>query len=107
MPRGDGTGPMGFGPMSGRGAGFCAGFAAPGYANPVSFGCGFGRGRRLQRRSFATGMPGWAYFGHPAYAGANMEAADEKEILTRQAAFLEKQLQQIEERLSRLEKDDE
>jgi hypothetical protein len=26
MPRGDGTGPMGVGPKTGRGAGFCAGF---------------------------------------------------------------------------------
>ncbi len=25
MPAGDGTGPMGMGPMSGRGAGHCAG----------------------------------------------------------------------------------
>jgi len=31
MPRGDGTGPMGLGPMTGRGAGFCAGFPAPGF----------------------------------------------------------------------------
>ena len=29
MPRGDGTGPMGMGPMTGRGAGFCAGLGAP------------------------------------------------------------------------------
>jgi len=27
MPRGDGTGPMGMGRMTGRGAGFCADFA--------------------------------------------------------------------------------
>lgn len=35
MPGGDGTGPMGMGPMTGRGAGYCAGFEVPGYANPV------------------------------------------------------------------------
>jgi len=40
MPAGDGTGPMGWGPMSGRAAGYCAGFAVPGYVNP-------GRGRAL------------------------------------------------------------
>ncbi len=57
MPRGDGTGPMGMGPMTGRGAGYCAGYAAPGYANPVGFGrrlaggrgLGFGLGRGLGR----------------------------------------------------------
>jgi len=33
MPRGDGTGPMGMGPMTGRAAGFCAGYASPGFMN--------------------------------------------------------------------------
>src|SRR5690606_29649890 len=31
MPRGDGTGPMGEGPMTGRGAGLCAGNVQPGF----------------------------------------------------------------------------
>lgn len=45
MPRGDGTGPMGQGPMTGRGAGFCAGFSTPGFANSTSsLGMGFRRG---------------------------------------------------------------
>ncbi|MEW6379550.1 MAG: DUF5320 domain-containing protein [bacterium] len=33
MPRGDGTGPTGMGPMTGRAAGFCAGFSVPGSAS--------------------------------------------------------------------------
>ena len=33
MPRGDGTGPTGKGPMTGRGAGYCAGYSTPGYEN--------------------------------------------------------------------------
>jgi hypothetical protein len=52
MPFGDRTGPGSMGPMTGRGAGYCAGFGQPGFANPVSgrrwfgFGCrGWGRGR--------------------------------------------------------------
>ncbi len=50
MPRGNKTGPMGQGPMTGRGAGFCAGYALPGYANAAipgyggRFGAGNGRG---------------------------------------------------------------
>ena len=47
MPFGDGTGPMGLGPMTGRRAGFCAGFGMPGFTNPIPgrwFGWGFGRG---------------------------------------------------------------
>ncbi len=35
MPWGDETGPMGQGPMTGRGAGYCAGYNTPGYANPM------------------------------------------------------------------------
>ena len=35
MPFGDGTGPMGMGPMTGRSAGYCAGYGMPGYNNPV------------------------------------------------------------------------
>jgi hypothetical protein len=34
MPRGDGTGPMGMGPMTGRAVGFCAGYPSPGFMNP-------------------------------------------------------------------------
>ena len=34
MPRGDGTGPSGMGPMTGRAAGYCAGYPEPGYMNP-------------------------------------------------------------------------
>ena len=32
MPRGDRTGPMGQGPMTGRNLGFCAGYDTPGMA---------------------------------------------------------------------------
>ena len=52
MPFGDRTGPSGMGPMTGRGAGFCAGYPTPGYANSFprggfgrGWGRGFGRGR--------------------------------------------------------------
>jgi len=59
MPFGDGTGPRGMGPMTGRRAGYCAGFSQPGFTNPLPgrewFGFGFGR------RSL---------YGYP-YAGAN------------------------------------
>ena len=42
MPAGDRTGPMGTGPRSGRGAGYCGGSEAPGNAN---FAGGRGRGK--------------------------------------------------------------
>lgn len=47
MPRGDGTGPMGLGPMTGRAAGYCAGFRVPGYMNPIRFWRGLWLGWKL------------------------------------------------------------
>ncbi|MBL7186447.1 MAG: DUF5320 domain-containing protein [Phycisphaerae bacterium] len=41
MPLGDGTGPAGLGPMTGKAAGFCAGFGVPGHMNPVMGRAGF------------------------------------------------------------------
>ncbi|MDH7481997.1 MAG: DUF5320 domain-containing protein [Armatimonadota bacterium] len=47
MPKGDGTGPLGLGPMTGRRVGYCAGYCMSGFANPavLSFGCGAARWR--------------------------------------------------------------
>jgi hypothetical protein len=45
MPGGDGTGPAGLGPRTGRGAGYCAGFPYPGYANTaMRLGMAYRRG---------------------------------------------------------------
>jgi len=41
MPFGDGTGPVGMGPMTGRAAGYCAGYPVPGYMNPAAGRAGF------------------------------------------------------------------
>lgn len=50
MPRGDGTGPMGMGAMTGRGAGFCAGFKMPGYINHIA------QYKRLRRSRASKGI---------------------------------------------------
>ena len=101
MPRGDGTGPMGMGPMTGRGMGYCAGYAVPGYANA---GFAMGRGRGYRRMYHLTGMPGWACHGAYPYSPGTAVNADEKEILKSQADFLEEQLSQVRDRLSRFGK---
>ena len=70
MPVGDGTGPGGMGPMTGRAAGFCAGYNVPGYANPIGGRgyFGFGRGRGMGRgRGFGRGRAG---YGFPVYGAA-------------------------------------
>lgn len=64
MPRGDGTGPRGLGPMTGRQAGFCAGYAVPGYVN---FGAGWtcrgAGGQGWRNRYYAIGLTGWQHTG--------------------------------------------
>ena len=56
MPFGDGTGPQGMGPMTGRGAGYCSGSNQPGFANPTPLGRRFAAwgGRRGY---FPVGQP--------------------------------------------------
>jgi len=91
MPRGDGTGPLGKGALSGRAAGICAGFGLPGSANPAQgrgFGMGFGRERGLGGRGggggrgwrhifHATGLPGWMRSG--GYAAPYQKPDPERE----------------------------
>lgn len=109
MPRGDGTGPAGMGPMTGRGMGYCAGYAAPGFVNA---GVGMGRGRGFRRMYYMTGLPGWARYGANPYGYApytyqgTAPEADEKEVLQNQVDFLEKQLGEVRERLKGFEKDE-
>ena len=121
MPRGDHTGPGGFGPKTGRAAGFCAGYGMPGSTNPMpgrGFGMGWGRGGGLGRgwrhRNWfcATGAPGWARFGYGApwggvpFApyGVPPTAEQEAEFLKAQAESLKEQLESISKRLDELEK---
>ena len=99
MPWGDGTGPLGLGPMTGRAAGFCAGFPVPGYLNPVP-GLGWGRGWAWRRWAWARpwGFPPaypWAFGYAPAY--------DEKKALKAWSGALRRQLEAIEKRLAELE----
>ncbi|MHB1417217.1 MAG: DUF5320 domain-containing protein [Chloroflexota bacterium] len=108
MPRGDRTGPQGLGPMTGRSAGFCAGFGVPGYANPGVGRGGRGGGRGWRHQYYATGLPGWARAGYAAgpwaapYAGP---PAPEQEagFLRNEAEQLRAALTNIEKRLADLE----
>jgi len=67
MPFGDRTGPRGMGPMTGRGAGYCAGFSQPGFANPIPgrgwFGFGFGWGLRHNSWGGGRGRGRGRWFG--------------------------------------------
>jgi hypothetical protein len=111
MPRGDRTGPMGLGPMTGRGAGLCAGYATPGYAAPgfrggfrggaggqAPVGGGWGGGRGWRHRFFASGLPRWARF-YEGDATPSQEAAWLKE----RASQLQNQLEAVNQRLREVE----
>jgi hypothetical protein len=98
MPRGNGTGPMGIGPMTGRGAGFCAGFDAPGYAaRGGNGGNGGGAGRRCGGGFRRFGGLG---FGAPATASAAATEPD-REALQRRLDALTAQLDAIKTSLAR------
>ena len=107
MPRGDGTGPMGNGPMTGRGAGFCAGVGMSGATSAIGrfggFGCRRGggggmrgAGMRAQNRFMAQ-----PFMAQP-YGEVGVTTANEKEWLSRQMNALETQLQQVKQRLEQL-----
>ncbi|MBI9094413.1 MAG: DUF5320 domain-containing protein [Sphaerochaeta sp.] len=85
MPYRDGSGPMGQGPMTGRGMGPCAGGAR------LMGGRGMGRGFGGRRgMGYGMGMG----FAPPIYA------APTKEMLLSEKAILEAELQALEEKLS-------
>jgi len=114
MPGGDGTGPMGMGPMTGRAAGYCAGSNMPGYMNPIP-GRGFwnrgGWGRGWRYGSYAAGPAGWAPYGMgaPPYLpfggpqAPQMTSQQELEVLKGQAKYFEDALQEINKRVQELE----
>ena len=103
MPRGDRTGPMGAGPMTGRAAGVCAGFAAPRIANfGRGRGCGMGFGRGGGGgRGFGRGLGrGWA----ASVAGAVAPTGDQElAVLKQQAQQLQTDLELIQGRIRELE----
>ncbi len=119
MPRGDGTGPQGMGSMTGRAAGYCAGFGMPRNINATfgrDLGAGFGRGtgfrgyglgyggRGYRFRFFATGLPAWSRiraYSRP-YQGADPEF--EKQVLKNQVDALESELEFVKNRLAEFDR---
>lgn len=127
MPAGDGTGPTGIGPRTGRGMGYCSGYDAPGWANwgpgrgfYGTYGRGLrggrrggygvgpgGGGRGWRHRYYATGLPRWARWGTlPAWetSGAWNPPSREQEIgiLKDEAKWLKEELDAINERMDQL-----
>lgn len=98
MPRGDRTGPDGYGPATGRGLRYCTGHLRAGFA----FGGGRGYGRGFQR-GFRRGYPyagNWGMAAYPVYPSTI--GIDEARVLEERAKAVEEELQAIKARLDEL-----
>jgi len=108
MPGLDGTGPLGMGPMTGRGMGYCTGYMPAQGRWPFGRGagrgafCGRGRGRGWRNMYYATGLTGWqrAAVGYPPVAPSREQ---ELEALKRQSEYLESSLEEVRKRIEELE----
>ena len=116
MPYGDRTGPAGLGPMTGRAAGYCAGYGRPGYMNPAGGrGWGYGRGGHGYRHLYyATGLTGWQRAAYPFPVlgpfvpfrpGYDAAWSKEQELdaLKRQAEYFQNALEEIRKQIDDLE----
>lgn len=102
MPGRDGTGPMGMGQITGRGAGPC-GYPTFGvrFSNRA-FG-GYGSQRGFRRQFYETGIPGYLRNNYSGY----IAGADERAYLTNQEMMLNQQIIQIKKRLAEMDDTDE
>jgi len=118
MPGGDGTGPGGLGPMTGRAAGYCAGYPVPGFMNPIPGRRFWGWGRGWAGSAYGAGLPGWpgGVVVSPSYMGAwpvrppytspfapMMTREQELDFLKGQGEYLEDALEGINKRIEELE----
>ena len=112
MPRGDRTGPWGAGPMTGRAAGYCAGYSVPGFMNPIGgYGRGWGRGHgRGFGRGWGRGFGrGWYTYppsvvGQPTYPQAYPPVA-QPQSPEQEVAALENYQKQLEAEKADLEEE--
>ncbi len=114
MPGFDGTGPMGQGPMTGGGRGYCA-MPLNTIGRPPFTGrfAGRGRGRGFRNWYYATGIPGWARAaqGVPAWGqgagvyprGSEISPQQEAQFLKEQLKAMETEIKSINERIAELD----
>jgi len=109
MPKGDKTGPMGMGPMTGRGAGYCKGNDSAGYYSANGGGLYGWSGCCGRRHGFrhwfkATGLPGWMRFKTVNSNGSTGDMKEEEiNLLKIQTEFFTKALEDVKVRLAKIE----
>jgi len=116
MPGGDGTGPGGQGPMTGRGLGYCAGYSTPGFTKGPGMGMGWGRGRGRGAWGYGRGMawgrgrrfftPAYAPYNRPvpAYSSAPVSEEDQLNMLKQEKDYLESEMGNIKDALEDISK---
>ena len=108
MPGGDRTGPMGGGPLTGGGFGYCGGASYPRGFSRSSFGgrqgsFGRGGGRGWRNRFWATGRTAWQRAVDWEDPIRPRDLAAERSDLRRETAVLEAELQRLRARIEELE----
>ena len=106
--------------MTGRAAGFCAGYAVPGFMNPAGgrggawYGpdfMGYGGGRGWRNQYYATGLTGWQRGAMPfyptaapfAFPGVQETPQQEADALKSQIQLMEENIKAAQERIKELE----
>ena len=107
---GDGTGPAGLGPKTGRGAGYCAGYSVPGYQNTAVPRRGYwrtgswGGGRGYRNIYNATGLTRWQRVGTTQSVATTPPAATTPPVLSKEQRLeaLEKQAEILKIELEKI-----
>ncbi len=86
MPGMDGTGPVGLGPMTGRGLGPCGRGLMLGLGRGFCFGRGFG----------------WRWMQNSGFADVSLSKAEQKKILQEELKALEEEKKAIEQKIKEL-----
>ena len=123
MPARDRSGPLGSGPKTGRGMGYCGGNPGPGFMSPgpgFGFGRGFGRARGFgfgRGRGWGRGWfggfwgypqetPFWNPYGQPPSGSDFPQASPEEELkfLKEEEEMLSQDMKNLKKRIEELEK---
>ena len=109
---GDGTGPKGLGPKTGRGAGYCTGNSIPGYQNTTVPRLGLGRtdsqgrGGRYRTIYNTTGLTRWQRNATSLPAANSPQTMTQEQRLNQlkeQAEILKNQLENIISQIKKME----
>ena len=106
MLRGDGTGPEGLGPRTGRGAGYCAGYDRPGYMNAPVGGKGLARGFRGGRGRGRGRGRGFTRPSRSRFRDSETARQEEINYLEKQKEALKEELTAMENRIAELKQQD-